>query len=349
MQAAQQAQKELNRIEMARAELANTLEQGAFALEARAEVQRLEHERAELSTAAAESSSVNARVQAYSRYDRRHLELEAALRQIDGERQRLAQVQEQRARWADELAENARRLEESTARIAQLETAVQQYEARRADYQTMVEVANQARETLASARQELHALDDIRRRRAVTETRIAESREQEALYTELRVAFGKDGIPAMMIETALPDLAARANELLYRMSDGRMTLDLTTQRETKSGVAETLDIIIADELGTRSYEMYSGGEAFRINFALRVALSQMLARRAGAQLRTLFIDEGFGTQDEDGRGRLVEALTAIQDEFDMILVITHIDDLRDAFPVHLEVRKTPNGSEVSVR
>ncbi|MDX2139936.1 MAG: SbcC/MukB-like Walker B domain-containing protein, partial [Chloroflexota bacterium] len=122
------------------------------------------------------------------------------------------------------------------------------------------------------------------------------------------------------------------------------------QREKiTGGVAETLDIHISDEIGTRSYELYSGGEAFRINFALRVALSQLLSRRAGAQLRTLFIDEGFGTQDEDGRNKLVEAITAIQDDFHMILVVTHIDDLRDSFPVHLVVNKTSDGSYVSLR
>jgi exonuclease SbcC len=95
--------------------------------------------------------------------------------------------------------------------------------------------------------------------------------------------------------------------------------------------------------------MYSGGEAFRIDFAIRIALSKMLARRAGAHLRTLFMDEGFGTQDEDGRSRLVEAINTIQDDFDLILVITHIDDLRDSFPAHIMVEKTPAGSRVSVR
>jgi exonuclease SbcC len=114
-------------------------------------------------------------------------------------------------------------------------------------------------------------------------------------------------------------------------------------------VTETLDIEIADELGTRGYEMYSGGEAFRINFAIRVALSKMLARRAGAHLRTLFIDEGFGSQDEDGRNKLVEAINIIQADFDMILVITHIEELRDSFPVHVVVEKTQEGSMVSVR
>ena len=73
-----------------------------------------------------------------------------------------------------------------------------------------------------------------------------------------------------------------------------------------------------------------------------------LARRAGAHLQTLFIDEGFGSQDSDGRNKLVEAITAIQSDFDMILVITHIDELRDSFPVHLMVDKTPNGSMIRV-
>ncbi len=154
----------------------------------------------------------------------------------------------------------------------------------------------------------------------------------------------------MIIETAIPELEAATNDLLGRMTDGRMALRLMTQKDkVTGGVAETLDIEIADELGTRSYETYSGGEAFRINFAIRVALSQMLTRRAGAQLRTLFIDEGFGTQDDSGRNKLIEAIRAIQDQFNLILVITHIDELRDSFPVHVVVEKTINGSRFAVR
>ncbi|MCX7912942.1 MAG: hypothetical protein N2506_08320, partial [Dehalococcoidales bacterium] len=79
---------------------------------------------------------------------------------------------------------------------------------------------------------------------------------------------------------------------------------------------ETLDITITDDLNTRPYEMFSGGEAFRINFAIRVALSRFLARRAGSPLPTLIIDEGFGTQDNTGMERLKEAIISIQNEFE---------------------------------
>jgi exonuclease SbcC len=150
----------------------------------------------------------------------------------------------------------------------------------------------------------------------------------------------------MIIETAVPELEASANELLNRMTDGRMHVRIETQKEIKTGeVREALDILISDELGTRAYELYSGGEAFRVNFAIRIALSRLLARRAGAQLRSLFIDEGFGTQDARGREHLVAAINSIQDDFDRILVITHIDELRDAFPVRIEVTKTAQGSQ----
>jgi len=125
--------------------------------------------------------------------------------------------------------------------------------------------------------------------------------------------------------------------------------DKTPEQEAVVALGrEALDILISDELGTRPYELYSGGEAFRINFALRVALSKLLARRAGASLRTLIVDEGFGTQDTQGRERLVESINAIQEDFDKVLVITHIDELKEAFPVRIEVFKTPSGSQIRV-
>ena len=78
-----------------------------------------------------------------------------------------------------------------------------------------------------------------------------------------------------------------------------------------------------------------------IRLALRIALSQILAERSGTQIRTLVIDEGFGTQDAEGLQRLIGAIRAIQDDFETILVITHLDELKAAFPVRIEVRKEP--------
>jgi exonuclease SbcC len=61
------------------------------------------------------------------------------------------------------------------------------------------------------------------------------------------------------------------------------------------------------------------------------------------------IDEGFGSQDIEGRQRLIEAINLVKDDFVLILVITHLEELKDAFPKRIEVEKTPTGSNISVR
>jgi exonuclease SbcC len=189
----------------------------------------------------------------------------------------------------------------------------------------------------------------MEKRSAEKRKTLNEAAEKEGLYRELARIFGKKGIQAMLIETALPEIEAEANRLLSRMTDGRMNLTFETQQTTKKGdISETLDIKIADELGTRDYEMFSGGEAFRIDFSVRIALSRLLARRAGAPLPTLIIDEGFGTQDADGIEKLKEAINSVQDDFQKILVITHIDELKDAFPTRIDVVKKAEGSTIEV-
>src|SRR5512145_1211007 len=131
-----------------------------------------------------------------------------------------------------------------------------------------------------------------------------------------------------------------------------MTLHHITQASHKDkkrdDLNDNLDIKIRDSMGERDYEIFSGGEAFRVNFAIRLALSEVLAQRAGARLQTLVIDEGFGSQDAQGRQRLVEAINLVRPDFAMVLVITHLEELKDHFPIRIEVEKTPFGSQLKV-
>ena len=197
-----------------------------------------------------------------------------------------------------------------------------------------------------------HSLERCKSLRAEVSDRrkeLEKAKKDKMAYTELVAAFGKKGVQALIIENAVPEIQEEANKLLARMTDNALQVSIETVRDKKTGgVAETLDIKISDDMGTRSYELYSGGEAFRVNFALRIALSKLLARRAGARLQTLIIDEGFGTQDGKGREKLVEAINSIQDDFEKILVITHIDELKDAFPTRIEITKDSQGSQISV-
>jgi exonuclease SbcC len=238
------------------------------------------------------------------------------------------------------LAEELKILPEITGQLAEAER----------DYNALQEERHGVGRRLGAVQQQLDHCANLEKLRSEKGPALRQTVEEKGIYDELVMAFGKKGIQALIIETALPEIQEEANKLLARMTDGRMGVEIESQRSTKKGeTIETLDINIWDELGRRSYEMYSGGESFRIDLALRIALSRLLARRAGAPLPTLIIDEGFGTQDAAGREKLVEAINSIQDDFERIIVITHIDELKDAFPVRIEVTKTSEGSTIAVR
>lgn len=328
-----------------------TLENEDYAYEIRQQIAELDAERETIGYDSEAHDEAQEALQAYTQYETQYRDLEFARKTLPTEQSALSGAEERQRRIAEAIAEEENALVERKEEIEQLTLMAAEYRKRSQEVATQRTAASQARERVVVAEQQLRSLEQQRQRKEQQEERRDRMREEQAIYKELQYAFGKNGIPAMIIESAIPELETTANELLARMTGGKMHLRFNTQRAkaSGSGMIETLDIDIADELGTRPYEMYSGGEAFRVNFAIRIALSRMLARRAGAHLRTLFIDEGFGTQDEDGRNKLVEAITAIQSDFDLILVITHIDELRDAFPVHIVVEKVANGSMVTLR
>jgi DNA repair protein SbcC/Rad50 len=344
------AQARLNDLQAQLQALEETLQKEDFAHELRQQIRELEAEREAIGYDSEAHKSIQSRLSEFREFEKQHTQLQVARETLPREKEGLDNTLERRAKLEKAKQEEEAAQAEFGEKIALLRERVNEYNRRTQEVAAQRTAVTQAYGKVAEADQQLNALEYQRKRKADLQSRREETENQQLIYQELRYAFGKNGVPAMIIETAIPELEVAANDLLTRMTDGRMHLRFSTQREKVSGgTMETLDIDIADELGTRPYENYSGGEAFRINFAIRIALSKMLARRAGAHLRTLFIDEGFGTQDDDGRNKLVEAITAIQSDFDLILVITHIADLRDAFPVHVIVEKTSNGSMVAVR
>lgn len=146
-------------------------------------------------------------------------------------------------------------------------------------------------------------------------------------------AFGRDGIQALILENAVPELERIANDILGQMSGGKNYLRFETQKELKSrsGMAETLDIIVGDWAGERIYETYSGGEQLRIDFAIRFALAELLARRAGAKVDWLTIDEGFGSQSDEFLPSVIEAVKSVSNRFGVVLVISHVKAVQEAF------------------
>ena len=348
--AAAEAAEQLRELRAELEALQARLDGGDYGAELRAQLAELERSRQAVGYDSARHDAAREQLAQYESWEARQTALQVALEGLPESQAALAS-----ATARSERIEAERRAAQES--VAQLERDIVTLEegltAHRAQQQQLAQLraeAQQAARALVSAEQELAALESMRARQAALQLRADDLAHEAQLYRELRRAFGRDGVPALIIESAIPELEAVANDLLLRMTDGRLSLRLETTRERRrGGEIETLDIRIADEFGLRDYELFSGGEAFRINFALRIALSRLLARRAGAQLRALFIDEGFGTQDAAGRERLVEAIAAIQDDFDLILVITHIEELRDRFPVQILVERGADGSRLRLQ
>ena len=280
---------------------------------------------------------------------RREAELKAAIETAREAAKSIETLEKRRSDWQTSLDVDRQKQTEVAAQIGVAKAGLGDFAQIQSEYERARSEEARARQALGAAEQKLAACEAMIKQRDVKLAERKKWSEDKGIYEELRLAFGKKGVPAMIIEAAIPEIEDEANALLSRITGGRMHLRFDTQRETVKGdTVETLDIKIADELGTRPYENYSGGEQFRVNFAVRIALSKLLARRAGAQLQTLVVDEGFGALDSTGRDRLVEAINVIQDDFQRILVITHLEELKDAFPVRIEVTKTPDGSQIAI-
>lgn len=230
------------------------------------------------------------------------------------------------------------------------------------EYHDLQQQAREAEAVLKTMRQEAETLrtevgrftgyiarcEQAREQRQVRAAEHKRLDEERKIYHALSAAFGKKGIQTLIIENTLPELEEEANELLARITDNGMQVRFNAVRLARSSGSdiETLDIVITDDVGTRPYELFSGGEAFRINFAIRIALSRLLARRSGARLQTLILDEGFGSQDGKGREKLLEVIEVIKEDFEKILVITHFEEMKDSFPQRIEVTKGVDGSRI---
>lgn len=259
---------------------------------------------------------------------------------------------EERGKRKGEVIEAEKSFAEAERVLAESESGAPNLQEAESKLFELREDENRIRDEAGAARQRVDVLSTLRSRRAEYERQREEINQNIMRHRSLERAFGRDGVPALLIEQALPQIQQKANDILERLSDGAMTIQFVTQAEYKDkkrdDLKETLDIHISDSSGMRDYEMYSGGEAFRVNFAIRLALSEILAQRKGARLQTLVIDEGFGSQDALGRQRLVEAINTVRNDFAKIFIITHLDELKDAFPNRIEVEKTERGSTVQV-
>lgn len=219
------------------------------------------------------------------------------------------------------------------------------------------------RKAISEAQERLPALD---REMGGVESRVASLEavlgEREALEARVstqaadlghwetleRLCDVKGGVPKELLRTALPELEQRANAILTRLTAGRMSVEFTTEEALRSrdGEKEVLNLVVTVDGSQRAYYLLSGGQKLRVAISVRLALSALLAGRAGAQVECLILDEAFGNQSPDGRDALLQVLEVLREDFPLILVVSHSEDVTSRLPASLLVEENPTGSTI---
>ena len=143
----------------------------------------------------------------------------------------------------------------------------------------------------------------------------------------------------------LEQIIIAANERLKRLSNGQFSLERSERQEARgrqSGLG--LDVFDAYTGQTRDVKTLSGGEKFNASLCLALGMADVIQSfQGGVSIDTMFIDEGFGSLDEESLNKAIDTLIDLQQSGRMIGVISHVQDLKNAIPAILEVKKTKEG------
>ncbi|MFG3487848.1 AAA family ATPase [Streptomyces sp. NPDC047972] len=259
--------------------------------------------------------------------------------------------------WRAEAAAVADRLAEpGTAAAAALPPAAP---AAAAAAHTAAERAlREADAALAAARERATGLAGLARQAAAEVRRLGPLREEYdrvARLAALTAGTSAENERRMRLESyvlaaRLEQVAAAATARLQRMSAGRYTLVHSDARAGGKRAGLGLHVVDAWTGNERDTATLSGGETFFASLALALGLADVVTDEAGGvRLDTLFIDEGFGSLDEQTLDEVLDVLDSLRERDRSVGIVSHVGDLRRRIPAQLEVVKARQGSAVRLR
>ena len=267
--------------------------------------------------------------------DARHAAVRAELERLEpmrSEFERLSGSADRASRLAVEAAAAEAELTRREARVIELRHKLQQSgwspeefalvqrsleSAERARHDAQLAVVKAAGDR-ENARAELKRIGE---RRAERERQAAEARRVELkLIQNQELDRAVADLRTDLNETLRPDLSDLGSQLLAELTMGRYTVF-----ELDEDYAPT---IVDDGEPQR---VLSGGEEDIVSLALRLSISQMIAERAGQPLSLLVLDEVFGSLDDERRSALIDLLRRLADRFPQVILITHVDSVREGF------------------
>lgn len=259
--------------------------------------------------------------------------------------------------WQAEAAAVADRLADTAARAA-ADRAPAVPEAARRVYDAAEREMREAAAALAAARERCAELSRLSRR-AAEEVRalgpVREQYERVARLAGLTAGTSTDNERKMRLESyvlaaRLEQVAAAATARLQRMSSGRYQLVHSDARAGGRRAGLGLHVIDAWTGRERDTATLSGGETFFASLALALGLADVVTDEAGGvRLDTLFIDEGFGSLDDQTLDEVLDVLDSLRERDRSVGIVSHVADLRRRIPAQLEVVKERHGSAVRLR
>ena len=156
-------------------------------------------------------------------------------------------------------------------------------------------------------------------------------------------------LSSFVLAARLEEVAAAASQRLLRMTAGRYSLVHSDAR--RGGARSGLGLLACDAWTgvDRDTSTLSGGETFMASLALALGLADVVTEEAGGtRIEALFVDEGFGSLDEDTLEEVMNVLDGLREGGRCVGIVSHVAELRQRIPAQLRVRKTPSGSSVAV-
>ncbi len=246
-----------------------------------------------------------------------------------------ATLQQQQKQLADQQPPD---LEKLQADRGQLKTAAEQV------FQTWKGIDNR----------HLQLMDVQRKLETAHQSNQALEAEYKIYGTLSDVASGQTGnkisLQRFVLSVLLDDVLIEASHRLHVMSKGRYLL-VRKEDRAKGNKASGLELEVEDAYTgkTRSVATLSGGESFMAALSLALGLSDVVQAYAGGiKLDTLFIDEGFGSLDQESLDLAIKTLIDLQSSGRMIGIISHVSELREQMALRIDVQSSATGSTVAV-
>lgn len=270
-----------------------------------------------------------------------------AVRASETESARLAELFE-----SEDLVLAAKEAQIGEVPLAAVELAALEGEAGQAE-----EAARRLALAAGLAARTLTSLATIRAQYEAASASGREPRERARVLSELaETARGsgdnvyKMSLNSYVLAARLEQVAAAASERLVSMSDGRYTLQHTDAKAAR-GAKSGLGLEVVDEWTgqRRDTATLSGGESFMASLALALGLADVVQQEAGGvDIETLFVDEGFGSLDEQSLEQVMDALEGLRDGGRVVGLVSHVAEMKQRISSQLQVIKSRNGSTVRI-